>query len=648
MCGIAGLLAAPGRTEAITEDALARMRDALTHRGPDDAGLWIDAGRGIALGHRRLAVVDLSAAGHQPMVSHCGRYVVTYNGEIYNHPELRAGLGERPWHGHSDTETLLAMFTRHGVLGALPHLVGMFALAVWDREDATLTLARDRMGEKPLYWGRIGEAGVGFGSELRALQAHPAWRGEVDRDALAQLMRLGCIPAPRSIWRGVHKLAPASWVTLSRGGSATQGRYWDLAQTALVALERPLQLSDSEATDQLEAQLGATLRGQMLADVPLGAFLSGGVDSSTIVALMARQSTQRVRTFCIGFDAGATSEAAHARAVAGHLGTDHTELIVGAADALALVPQLAQRYDEPFADSSQVPTLLVAQMARRHVTVALSGDAGDELFAGYNRYLIAHRLWQRLRRLPLPLRRAAAGVIRRASPAAWDTLLAAPQRLLPARRRQHDAGAKLHKVARDVLPAADIRALYRALTAHWAEPAALVIGAGEASHWADRPELAPHWRDPVAGMCISDQLGYLPDDILVKVDRAAMACSLETRVPFLDHRLVEWSWALPMQQKIRGGRTKWLLREVLHRHVPRALVERPKQGFAVPLDAWLRGPLRDWAQELTAPARLEREGYLRPGPVRQAWAEHLSARRNRAHELWNVVMFQAWLQEQAA
>jgi asparagine synthase (glutamine-hydrolysing) len=647
MCGIAGLLAAPGRTEAASEDALVRMRDALAHRGPDDAGAWIDAEQGIALGHRRLAVVDLSAAGHQPMVSHCGRYVAVYNGEIYNHIELRGELGPLPWRGHSDTETLLALFTRHGVIDALPRLVGMFALAVWDREAATLTLARDRMGEKPLYWGHIGEAGIGFGSELRALQAHPAWRGQVDRDALALLMRHNCIPAPLSIWRGVHKLAPASWVSLARDGRITQGRYWHLARLALEAMEHPLQLSDSDAADQLEARLGATLRGQMLADVPLGAFLSGGIDSSTIVALMARQSSQKVRTFCIGFGGGATSEAAHARAVARHLGTDHTELIVGASDALALVPQLPRLYDEPFADSSQMPTLLVAQLARRHVTVALSGDAGDELFAGYNRYLIAHRVWPRLQHVPLALRRALAGLIRRAPPATWDALLSQLQRVLPATRRHGDVGTKLHKLARDVLPAADSRALYRALASHWADPAQFVIGAGDLPGITDRPELAPHWRDPVAGMSIADQLGYLPDDILVKVDRAAMAHSLETRAPFLDHRLVEWSWKLPMHQKIRDGQTKWLLRQVLYRHVPRALVERPKQGFAVPLDAWLRGPLREWAEALIDSARLEREGYLKPAPIRAAWNEHVSGRRDRGHELWDVLMFQAWLEGQS-
>jgi asparagine synthase (glutamine-hydrolysing) len=645
MCGIAGLLAAPGHAQAIAPDVIRRMGESLAHRGPDDRGEWIDADQGIALAHRRLAVVDLSAAGHQPMASHCGRYVVVYNGEIYNHAELRAELGALPWRGHSDTETLLALFTRHGVLDALPRLVGMFAIAVWDRDAATLTLVRDRMGEKPLYWGRLGQAGIGFASELRALRAHPVWQGEIDRDALALLMRHNCIPAPHTIWRGIHKLEPACWVSLQRDGRITQGRYWNLVQNALDALARPLQLSDTEAADQLEQQLSTALNGQMLADVPLGAFLSGGVDSSTIVALMARQSKHKVRSFCIGFGDGATSEAVHARAVAQHLGTEHTELIVGAGEALALVPQLPRLYDEPFGDSSQMPTLLVSQMARRHVTVALSGDAGDELFAGYNRYLIASRFGRRMQRLPLGLRRALAATIRSAPPALWDALLAAPQRMLPAARRHRDAGAKLHKLARDVLPAADTRALYRALTSHWKAPEELVLGASEAATWFDAPALAPLWSDPVAGMTITDQLSYLPDDILVKVDRASMAHSLETRAPFLDHRLVEWAWRLPLHQKIRGGQTKWLLRQVLYRHVPRALVERPKQGFAVPLAAWLRGPLRDWAEALLDPARLSAEGYLSAAPIAQAWSAHLSGRHDRAHELWDVLMFQAWLQE---
>ncbi len=647
MCAITGLLAAPGHPRALAPDVVRGMGDAIAHRGPDDHGEWIDPEQGIALAHRRLAVVDLSAAGHQPMTSDCGRYVVVYNGEIYNHPELRAGLGDLPWRGHSDTETLLALFSRHGVVGSLPLLVGMFAFAVWDRDTRTLTLARDRMGEKPLYWGTLGDQGIAFASELRALQAHPGWHGEVDRDALALLMRHNCIPAPHSIWRGIHKLEPASWVSLQRDGRIVRGCYWDLARLSLDALAQPLRLDDAAAADRLEQLLGKAVRGQMLADVPLGAFLSGGVDSSTLVALMTRHGTQKVRTFCIGFDDGATSEAEHARAVAQHLGTDHTELIVGAADALALVPRLATLYDEPFADSSQIPTLLVAQMARRHVTVALSGDAGDELFAGYNRYLIADRMWPRLRRIPLGLRRGVARLIRSAAPSTWDALLNAPARLLSAAHRHRDVGAKLHKFARDVLPATDVKALYRALSSHWTDPCALVLGAHEPASRIDDPVLGPHWGNAVAGMSITDQLGYLPDDILVKVDRAAMACSLETRAPFLDPRLVEFSWHLPQHQKIRDGQTKWLLRQVLYRHVPRALIERPKQGFAVPLDAWLRGPLHDWAEALLAPERLQREGYLVVPPIRAAWADHQCGRRNRAAELWDVLMFQAWLQEQA-
>ena len=648
MCGIAGILAAPGRTTAIDDATLARMGDAIAHRGPDDAGSWSDADAGIALVHRRLAVIDLSAAGHQPMASHCGRYVVVYNGELYNHPELRQALGDLPWRGHSDTETLLALFTRHGVVAALPLLVGMFALAVWDRAERRLTLARDRMGEKPLYFGPLADGSLAFGSELRALRAHPQWQGDIDRDALALYLRHGCVPAPRTIHRGSHKLEPASWLQIDSAGRIEQGRYWELATQAARGFGAPLALSDGAAVDELEALLTRSIQGQLIADVPLGAFLSGGIDSSAVVALMARVAPRRVRSFCIGFDGNATSEAAQARAVAQHLGTEHTEFIVGAADALALVPQLARHYDEPFADSSQIPTLMVAQLARRQVTVALSGDGGDELFGGYNRHLIASRWGARWQRLPLAARRAAARLIRALPPNAWDAALAPLQALRSAARRQADAGAKLHKLARDVLPARDAQALYAALTSLWQQPAAIVIGGNDPpSPWL---QAAPNamWRDPVAAMGLADQCGYLSDDILVKVDRASMVHALETRAPLLDHRVVEFAWQLPAHQKIRGGQTKWLLRRLLDRHLPRALIERPKQGFAVPLDAWLRGPLRDWGEALLAPARLQDDGFFTPEPVRAAWAEHQSGQCARGPELWAVLMFQLWLDEQRA
>jgi asparagine synthase (glutamine-hydrolysing) len=620
--------------------ALGAMIGALEHRGPDSHGHWHDAASGVGLGHARLAIVDLTREGAQPMRSHCGRYVVTFNGEIYNHLVLREQLGALPWRGHSDTETLLACFTRHGVTRSLPLLLGMFAFAVWDREAHSLTLARDRFGEKPLYHGRLDQGAFVFGSELKALRAHPGWRGEIDREALTLLLRHNCVPAPWSIYRGVRKLAPASWMTLHADGRTQEGRYWDVADVAHRGTCEPLALSDVEATDQLEALLSDAVRGQMLSDVPLGAFLSGGVDSSTVVALMRRHSDQRVRTFSIGFEAAGYNEAEHAKAVANHLGTDHTELHVSAADALAVVPRLPALYDEPFADSSQIPTFLVAQLARRRVTVALSGDAGDELFAGYNRYLLAARYWSPLARVPLPLRRGLARGALALSPGSWDVLARA------ARRRTAHAGDKLHKLAASVLPATSPQSMYRALASHWTDPAAAVVGGSEPA--ADESRLDGLCGSAVERMCLADQLGYLSDDILVKVDRAAMSVSLETRVPLLDHRVVEFAWQLPLHQKIRGSETKWLLRQVLDRHVPRALVERPKQGFAVPLEQWLRGPLRDWAEDLLAAPRLAREGYFDPAPVRRKWDEHLSGRRNWQHHLWDVLMFQAWLEQSAA
>ena len=646
MCGIVGVLSARAPGPLALDALLPQLRDTLVHRGPDDAGLWIDAEAGIALGHRRLAIVDLSAQGHQPMASASGRFQVVFNGEIYNHQSLRAALGTQHWRGHSDTETLLALFEQHGVRAGLQQLVGMFAIAVWDRQERTLTLARDRMGEKPLYWSRLADGSFVFGSELRALAAHPQLQREINRDALAQLLRYNCIPAPHTVYKGVHKLPPACWMELRPGAEPVQGRYWDLATLAARGQADPLAADPAAAVDELEALLARSIGEQMLADVPLGAFLSGGVDSSTVVALMAKASSQPVRSFCIGFDEGATSEAAHARAVASHLGTDHTELILSGADALAVVPALGRVYDEPFADSSQIPTYLVARMARQHVTVALSGDAGDELFAGYNRHGIAARQWPRLNRLPLVLRRSAAALLQAIPPSGWDGVAALLQAGRPASRRHADVGDKLHKLARQVLPAADARALYEALISHWPAAEDLVPGAHSIDSDWSRASAAADWSQPAQAMMLADQLGYLPEDILVKVDRAAMAVSLETRAPFLDHRVVEFAWRVPLSMKLRAGESKWLLRQVLYRHVPRELIERPKQGFAVPLDAWLRGPLRDWAEALLAPRRLQEEGFFDSTRIRAAWAEHLSGRANRQHQLWSILMFQAWKQEQ--
>jgi asparagine synthase (glutamine-hydrolysing) len=645
MCGIAGYLGVPatwGNAAAVVEAMCQRM----AHRGPDDSGTWIDDGACLALGHRRLAIVDLSPQGHQPMVSHCGRYVLTYNGEIYNHLELRKSLGLHPWRGHSDTETLLACFGRFGVQQSLPKLTGMFAFAVWDREQRTLTLARDRMGEKPLYYGTLGSGEFVFASELKALRAHPRWVGEIDREALTLFLRHNCIPAPWSVYRGVSKLRPGEWLAVKANGQIERGTYWSTTDVAKESeVRRRDALPDSQAIDELDGLLGRVIYGQMLSDVPLGAFLSGGVDSSTIAAQMVRQSSSKIRTFSIGFDEAGYNEAEHAKAVAEHLGTDHTELYVTAGDALAVVPKLPMIFDEPFADASQIPTYLLAAMTREKVTVALSGDGGDELFSGYSRYRLAHDVWHQLNRFPLGLRRWAADRLLALQPGSLDAVARSLMKLVPRRRKIGNVGDKLHKFAANVLPADSAAGMYRSLISHWQNPASLVHGSSEPHTLVQQTADQNVSLGEVELMCLIDQLTYLPDDILVKVDRAAMAVSLETRVPLLDHRLVEFAWQTPMHQKIRDGQSKWLLRQVLYRYVPRKLIERPKQGFAVPLDLWLRGPLRDWAEALLEPRRLSREGYFNVDEVQQKWDEHQAGSRNWQYLLWDVLMFQAWLEE---
>lgn len=643
MCGIVGFLSQSGSEDG--RGILHRMADALVHRGPDDFGAWIDTANGVGFAHRRLSIIDLSSQGHQPMVSHCGRYTIVLNGEIYNHLELRNSLGALPWRGHSDTETLLACFTRYGVRETLPIVVGMFAFAVWDRDERQLLLARDRMGEKPLFYGTLPSGEFLFGSELKGLRAHPRWYGDIDREALTLYLRHNCIPAPWSVYRGIRKLRPGRWLAVTRSGNCTEGAYWDVVEVAKrERADADQSVTDALATDRLEVVLGAAVRGQMLADVPLGAFLSGGVDSSTIVALMTRHSAQRVRTFAIGFSEPGYDEAEHAKAVARHLGTDHTELYVSGNDALAVVPRLPLIYDEPFADSSQIPTFLVAQLARQHVTVALSGDGGDELFAGYSRYTLAKSVQHQLEWLPLGFRRWLSRRILATRPATWDELTRGGMALVAPRWRRRRVGDDLHKFAASVLPADGPIGMYRALVSHWQDPAAVVLNAQEPCTLLGDTNVQGAFSHPVERMSLTDQVTYLPDDILVKIDRAAMAVSLETRVPLLDHRVVEFAWQTPLHQKIRKGQTKWLLRQVLYRYVPKKLIERPKQGFAVPLDHWLRGPLRDWAESLISPDRLVAEGYFDVGQVRQKWAEHISGQRNWQYLLWDVLMFQAWLE----
>ena len=653
MCGIAGFITAgDGNSPELMRQLLVAMSNAVNHRGPDDEGSWSDAQAGVWLGHRRLSIVDLSLAGHQPMQSASGRYIIAFNGEIYNHLSLRQEIdaaGEAPsWRGHSDTETFLQGFDFWGIQNTVERAVGMFAFAVWDRQNRTLTLGRDRLGEKPLYYGWQGRGDSAvflFGSELKALRKHPGFENNINRGALSLQLRHNCIPAPYSIYEGISKLLPGSLLSVSlQQPEPRVWAYWSVVEAAKSGIADVFSGSDQQAVDNLESLLKDAVSKQMMADVPLGAFLSGGVDSSTIVALMQAHSSRRVRTFTIGFNEESFNEAAHAKLVAQHLGTDHTELYVTAEQAHSVIPFLASLYDEPFSDSSQIPTFLVSQLAQQHVSVSLSGDAGDELFCGYNRYQITANFWRKLATIPMPLRKLVARGLTSISPPTLDRLATTLSRFMPGSALPANAGGKLHKGA-EVLSSQSAHDLYLGLVSHWNDLGSVVIRGHEPPTLltGNLPNL--NGLDDVQRMMVLDTMTYLPDDILTKVDRAAMGVSLETRVPFLDHRLVEFAWRLPQSMKLRDGKSKWALRQVLYRHVPKALIERPKMGFGVPIDNWLRGPLRDWAEDLLSEARLKQEGFFNSGPIRQKWDEHLSGRRNWQHQLWDVLMFQGWLEK---
>jgi asparagine synthase (glutamine-hydrolysing) len=641
MCGVAGLLQASVQDNARSE--LLSMAGAIAHRGPDAEGVWLDAAAGIGLAHRRLSIVDLSDAGRQPMLSADNRYVLVFNGEIYNHQVLRQQLSPFNWRGHSDTETLLGAFSVWGIRPTLERCIGMFAFALWDRKERVLTLGRDRFGEKPLYYGWIGQGSRRsflFGSELKALRAHSSFSGSVDRKALALYARHNCIPAPYSIYSDISKLMPGCLLTVSLNAPGPRlEQYWSLTQSIAARSAEPYSGSPEDAVNELDRLLKSAVGMQMMADVPLGAFLSGGIDSSTVVALMQAQSTRAVKTFTIGFNEAEYNEAEHAKAVAKHLGTDHSELYVSPQEALAVIPKLPQIYCEPFADSSGIPTYLVAKLAKQSVTVSLSGDAGDELFAGYNRYVVTGALWNKLGKIPRALRATTASAMQSVSPHLLNRILSPMQSLLPAGLQQANLGDKLHKGAA-VLGASSVDELYRGLVSHW-DPATLVLG-GREPQTASVMQSDYLCLDPVHRMMMLDTAGYLPDDILVKVDRALMAVSLEGRIPMLDHRVFEFAWSLPLSMKLRDGVGKWPLRQLLYRYVPKELIKRPKMGFAVPIDAWLRGPLRDWAEALLQPSRLRQEGYFEAETVNIKWQEHLSGRRNWQHQLWTVLMFQAW------
>lgn len=642
MCGIAGFI---DRRAATTEDRLrdivASMTDSLRHRGPDAGDLWLDPAAGAALGHRRLAIIDLTPSGAQPMASASGRYVITYNGEVFNYRELRAELtaaGAR-FHGNSDTEVIVEGIAAWGVEATVRRLIGMFVFGLWDRHMRTLWLVRDRLGIKPMYFAATDKHCM-FGSELKAFRATAAFPVSLDTDAVTGYLRLGYVPSPHSIYREIKKLPPGHLLKLAPDRPVEIAPYWDLRRIvrdgirSSVATDR---IDEHAIVDELDALLRDAVRMRMISDVPLGAFLSGGIDSSTVVALMQAQSNRAIRTFSIGFREETYNEAPHARRVAEHLGTDHMEHYAEPRDALDVIPKLPDWYDEPFADSSQIPTYLVSAMTRQHVTVALSGDGGDEIFAGYNRYFWADALWRRLRVVPGPLRNAAAALAQSVSTSTWDRLCS----IVPASWRVPQPGDKVHKLAK-VLRLDGPDAIFRQLVSQWPEPKAV----SQAGREPDGPlwdeSLSRDIPNFIARMQYIDTVTYLPDDILTKVDRATMAVSLEGRVPLLDHRVVERVWSLPLHLKVRRGRGKWLLRQVLARYVPERLIDRPKMGFGVPIDKWLRGPLRDWADSLLSPAALTSDGLLRAEPIQAAWREHLAGVRNWQYPLWTILMLQAW------
>jgi asparagine synthase (glutamine-hydrolysing) len=657
MCGIAGVIG-----EAAADGALlARMAGRLSDRGPDDQGTWCDAEAGVGFAHRRLSIVDLSAAGHQPMVSHGGGLVLTYNGEIYNHGEIRAELdsiGATPeggWRGYSDTETLLEAIARWGLKPALDRCVGMFAFALWDRATRRVSLVRDRFGEKPLYYGWAGRDFV-FGSELKAIRYHPRFDPSIDREALGLFASRSYVPAPLSIYRGIFKLEPGCILELSgeaarrplreppavgsQGGGRSLVRYWSYRDVLLAGMDDPL-TDEREAVERLEAALARSVRGQAVADVPVGAFLSGGIDSSSVVALYQKYCPAPVRTFTIGFNEDAFNEADHARAVARHLGTEHHEQIVTPLEAQEVIPKLPEIYDEPFADSSQIPTYLVSRFAREQVKVSLSGDGGDELFGGYTRYFGAARLWSKIKLLPQPLRKAAAAAAGSISPGAWDRL-----RQLSGRRDLPPYfGAKVHKWLNTAARADRLDDIFGAFLDQWGG-ASPVVGAehdsGRCAFDFDAGESAPD----ALRMMYCDAVSYLPDDILCKVDRASMAVSLEARVPFLDQRVAALAARMPVTMKIRGGTGKHVLREMLYREAPRQLFDRPKAGFGIPVGEWIKGPLRGWTEELLDPGRLRAEGWFDADAILQRWNEHLSDTRDSTAALWPVLMFQAWIHDQ--
>lgn len=649
MCGINGFYS---KSSSTFNNVILKMNSAISHRGPDTNGTWLDKNSGIVFGHQRLSIIDLSIAGNQPMQSNSGRFILTYNGEVYNHLEIRKELKKNDynikWRGNSDTETLLEAINYWGIKIALQKIHGMFAFGLWDKKTHSLILARDRAGEKPLYYGWQGEGKNKvflFGSELKALKIHPEFKGEINRDSIALQLRHNCIPAPYSIYKDIHKLMPGNYLEfkesdLKKNLLPISKSYWSYSETAKYQNNNQLSLSEVDIKKDLEKHLKLSVKKQMISDVPLGAFLSGGIDSSTIVALMQSQSSNPVKTFTIGFSENDYDESKYAKKIAKHLGTDHTELYVSSKKAMEVIPKIPSIYDEPFSDSSQIPTFLVSQLAKDHVKVALSGDGGDELFCGYNRYLMSKKFSNMFRFIPLSLRKILASSIQLISSQNWNKI----SNYLPGLNDHVNFGDKIHKGA-SVLESETIYNYYLMLCSHWKNPNKVVMNCKEPITLLTNFNQELKDFNIQQQMMILDFMTYLPDDILTKVDRAAMACSLETRVPFLDHKLIEYVWKIPHSLKFRNGKGKWILRKILEQYVPKNLTERPKMGFGIPIGIWLQGPLKDWAENLLNEKRLKQEGFFNPKVIRDKWMEHLSGQKNWQYDLWDILMFQAWIDE---
>ena len=645
MCGISGFLEL--KKTFSDKEVCEKMARSLKHRGPDSHGIWQAESQNVSLVHTRLSIQDLSVAGDQPMRSYCARYVIVFNGEIYNHLDLRKKISEKggfiSWKGHSDTETLLNAISVFGIKVALSECVGMFAFALWDRKEEHLILARDRLGEKPLYYGWQKDTFL-FGSELKALRQHPSFANEIDRNALTLLFRHNAIPTPYSIYEGIKKVEPGTFVLLKYGEREPYiEQYWSLKDIAENKVSNGPDYSAESAISELENVMLKSVSDQMISDVPLGGFLSGGVDSSLIIALMQAQSVDKIKTFSIGFDEKEYNEACYAKDVARHLGTEHTELYVSSVDALDVVQKLPYIFDEPFSDSSQIPTYLLSSMTREFVTVAISGDGGDELFGGYNRHFLVKSIWNRIQYLPASLKKAVANFLVSIPPQLIEKTYSIISYVLPNRMCFNLPADKLRKLA-DLFFADSPELVYRNLISHWKDPAQLVIGGAEPLTVLTGQVNQVHLPDFENKMMFMDTVSYLPDDILTKVDRTSMSVSLETRVPMLDHRLVEFAWGLPLDMKIRNGEGKWILKQLLYKYVPKRLIDRPKMGFAVPIDKWLRTSLKDWAETLLDKHRLDQEGFLRSDLIRKKWEEHLSGKRNWQYHLWDVLMFQQWLE----